>query len=326
MRHNECPYKSPPILHKEDGSSRRVGFELEFSGLSLEQASDALRASMGAKLRSETAAERTFQVEMLGEFSVELDWDFLKRTAQGTQGEDGWVQTLSQAAGILVPVEVVCPPIPIGKLDTLEPMVAALRDAGAVGTEESLLAAYGVHINVELPRLDAATLNFYLTAFCLLQWWLLKAHDVNPTRRVSFYIDLYSETYIKQVLTRPSPTIEDIFDDYLAHNASRNRALDLLPLLANIDEDRVRESVDDPKIKPRPAIHYRMPNCHIERSDWSLAGSWNIWWVVEQLANRPDDLNQLSSKFLTFERPMLGVSRDSWIQFIDQWLKDHALV
>jgi hypothetical protein len=282
---------------------------------------------MGAKLRSETAAERTFQVAMLGDFSVEIDWDFLKRqAAQAAQGESRWIETLTQAAETLVPIEVVCPPVPIGKLDSLEPLVAALRAAGAVGTEESLLAAYGVHINVELPHLDAPTLNYYLTAFCLLQWWLLKLHDVNPTRRITFYIDLYSETYIKQVLTRPSPTIDDIFDDYLAHNASRNRALDLLPFLANIDEDRVRQSVDDLRIKPRSAIHYRMPNCHIERPDWSLADSWNIWWVVEQLANRPDDIDYLSSKFFTFERPVLGINRDSWVRFIEKWLEDNALV
>ena len=204
-------------------------------------------------------------------------------------------------------------------------MVAALRDAGAVGTEESLLAAYGVHVNVELPRLDAETLNSYLVAFCLLQWWLLKAHEVDISRRVSFYIDLYSEAYVKAVLSRPSPTIDDIANDYLEHNATRNRALDLLPLLAEIDEDRVRKAVNDPRIKPRPALHYRLPNCHIEQPDWSLAGPWNIWWVVEKLAHRPDDLKQLRSQFLIAQRPVLGVSKDSWVEVIDRWLKDHAL-
>lgn len=319
-------FKSPPILQKDDGSPRMVGFELEFSGLSLEQTVGSLRSSLGAKLDSENPAHWVCHVDTLGSFTVEIDWDYLKRKAAEADKEElGWVDTLSRAAAVLVPIEVVCPPIPITGLDSLDPMVTALREAGAVGTEESLLAAYGVHINAELPQLDAETLNSYLMAFCLLQWWLLKAHEVDISRRVSFYIDLYSEAYIRAVLSRPSPTIDDIIDDYLEHNATRNRALDLLPLLAEIDEDRVRKAVDDSRIKPRPALHYRLPNCHIEQPGWSLADPWNVWWVVEKLAHQPDDLKQLSAKFLAAQRPVLGVSRDSWVEVIEQWLRDRAL-
>jgi hypothetical protein len=43
-----------------------------------------------------------------------------------------------------------------------------------------------------------------------------------------------------------------------------------LPLLAEIDSDRVRRFVNDPRIKARPAFHYRLANCHIERADWSV--------------------------------------------------------
>lgn len=169
-----------------------------------------------------------------------------------------------------MPVEVVCPPIPVTHLSALEPMVGALRKAGAVGTEESLLAAYGVHINTEVPRLDASTLHSYLRAFAVLHWWLVDVHEVDPTRKVSPYVDLYPEAYLKQVLSQSDSTMDRIFAEYLEHNASRNRALDLLPLLAEVDEKRVRGAVDDPKIKARPAFHYRLPNCNIERAGWSL--------------------------------------------------------
>ena len=119
--------------------------------------------------------------------------------------------------------------------------------------------------------------------------------------------------------------MDEIFADYLEHNATRNRALDLLPMMAEIDEDRVRRAVDDPKIKARPAFHYRLPNCHIEREDWSLSQPWNVWWVVEELAQRPDDLRDLGAKFLEAERPVLDVSRADWVAFLDQWLKAHQL-
>jgi hypothetical protein len=306
-----------------------VGFELEFSGLTLDQSISAIQSAIGGELRSGTAAEQVIHVDEFGDFNIELDWNYLKRKASENHQKstkDKWIEQLTQAAALLVPMEVVCPPIPITRLDGLNSMVAALRKAGAVGTEESLLAAYGVHINAEIPCLDAATLSSYLKAFALLQWWLIEAHDVNTARRVSPYIDLYPEIYLKRILKQPHPSMDDIFADYLEYNPTRNRSLDLLPLLAEIDEKRLRKTVNDPKIKARPAFHYRLPNCHIEHSDWSLAASWNTWWVVEQLAQRPDDLDELSTAFLKADRPIIGVKRKAWVEGIQQWLTDRGLV
>ncbi|MBR9886008.1 MAG: hypothetical protein GYB21_21140, partial [Oceanospirillales bacterium] len=109
------------------------------------------------------------------------------------------------------------------------------------------------------------------------------------------------------------------------HNPSRNRALDLLPLLAEIDEARVRRVVDDAKIKSRPTFHYRLPNCQIEKPGWSLAHSWNLWWIVETLAERRDDLDRLGAEFLDVQRPLLGVNRKDWVEHMDLWLKDQGL-
>lgn len=318
----------PPKLNKDDGKPRLVGFELEFSGITLEETAAALKSSLDAQLEHETAAEQILSTDALGEFHVELDWEYLKRKAaeHGREEAGGeWIERLGRAAALLVPVEVVCPPIPVSELGALESLVAALRKAGAVGTEESLLAAYGVHINTEIPRLEAATLFSYLRAFSLLQWWLVDAHQVDASRRVSPYVDGYPDAYLKRVLSRSDPAMEEIFADYFEYNASRNRALDLLPMLAEIDAPRVRRAVDDPKIKARPAFHYRLPNCHIERADWSLAEPWNTWCVVERLADRKHDLDALAAKFLAADRPILGVSRKDWVGFMDQWLEDHAL-
>jgi len=325
----QVKFKVPPVTAKDDGSPRMVGFELEFSGLTLDQTVDAIQSSLGGKLQAENAAERVLYVESLGEFNIELDWDYLKRKAAATKKheEDAeWIDQLSKAAALLVPVEVVCPPIPITNLEILDPMVTALRGAGAEGTQESFLAAYGVHINAEIPSLDSATLFSYLRAFVILQWWLVKAHEVNITRKISPYIDLYPEVYLKRVMSRSKPTMNKLFSDYLEHNASRNRALDLLPILSEIDEKRVRRVLDDPKIKARPAFHYRMPNCNIEHQDWSLALSWNNWWVVEELSHRPDELDELSAAFLEADQPIIGISRNEWVEFIDQWLRNHGLV
>jgi hypothetical protein len=328
MSEDSKRFELPPRPYRDDGDPRMVGFELEFSGITLDETAAAVCSALGGTVQSETPAERTVLAEPFGEFTIELDWDYLKRKAADTdRGEPGseWLEHLSRAAAVLVPVEVVCPPVPVTGLAALAPMVESLRAAGAVGTEESLIAAYGVHINTEIPRLDAKTLFAYLRAFALLQWWLVDAHDVDPTRKVSPYVDLYPAAYLMQVLARPDATIDDIFDDYLQHNPTRNRALDLLPLLAEIDVARVRGVVDDPKIKARPAFHYRLPNCHIERRGWSLAGAWNTWCVVERLVGRTDDMDALAAAFLAADRPLLGVSRGDWVDHIDRWLRDRGL-
>lgn len=318
-------FKTPPVTVKDDGTPRMVGFEIEFSEITLDQTVKAIQSSLNGKPGKRTAAEQVVHVESLGDFNVELDWSYLKRKAAENNQTGDWIEQFSKAASLLVPMEVVCPPIPIANLDVLNPMVSALRKAGAVGTEESLFSAYGVHINTEIHRFDAATLFSYLRAFSLLQWWLVEAHDVDISRKISPYIGLYPENYVKQLLSRSDPDIEMICADYLEYNATRNRALDMLPLLAEVDEERIRNVVDDPKVKARPAFHYRLPNCNIEQTDWSLAQSWNNWCIIEQLAHRSEALDELGTAFLDADRPVLGVSRNKWVGFIEQCLKNHGL-
>ena len=321
-------FQQPPVTRTDAGETRRVGFELEFSGISLDQAANILHEQLGGEFGASSAAQKILRVEGLGEFSIELDWDYLQRTAaeSAEQQQDGrWVELLSKTAAFLVPLEVVCPPIPLDRLELLQPLVAALRKAGATGTEESLVAAYGVHINTELPQQNAETLFAYLRAFSLLQWWLQDMHEVNSARRISPYIDLYPDAYVRQLLARQEPTMDNLFRDYLQHNATRNRALDLLPILANIDPARVRRAVDDPKIKPRPAFHYRLPNCQIEKPEWSLSEPWKIWCVVEELANRPDELRELGQMFQQADRELLGINHGKWLETVKQWLHDRAL-
>lgn len=329
MSNHSNDYDLPPRVNKDDGSPRMVGFELEFSGITLDETAKAVQSAVGGELQSVSPAERIIQTDSCGEFIVELDWAYLKEKAsdmdRGEEGSD-WLELLSQAAALLVPVEVVCPPIPLTKLSALNPMISALRDAGAIGTEESLIAAYGVHINPELPRLDAETLFAYLRAFAILQWWLVDTHDVDATRKVSPYVDLYPEAYLREVLSKAESTMDEIFSDYFQHNATRNRAMDLLPMLSEIDSKRVRDAVDDQRIKARPTFHYRLPNCHIEHPDWSLSSSWNTWCVVERLANRKSELNALANDFLAAHRPILGVNRGDWVNFVNQWLTNHELV
>lgn len=326
MESSPSTFILPTKIANASGDTRTVGFELEFSGITLHDTVKEVCAALDGTVCEETVAEVSVRTHM-GDFNVELDWDFLKRTAANAELADGpsmWLHHLSEAAALLVPIEVVCPPIPITSISKLDEMINTLQKAGAVGTEESLIAAYGVHINPEIPALDATTISRYLRAFVLLQWWLVEANSVDLARRVSPYIDLFEESYIRLLLQSEDQSIEALIDDYLAHNPTLNRALDMLPMFAHIDAERVRATVDDPKIKSRPTFHYRLPNCCIDHPEWSLASSWNIWCVVERLANDGASLAKLSKAFLEVDRPLLGVNRTAWVERVTLWINDHA--
>jgi hypothetical protein len=79
--------------------------------------------------------------------------------------------------------------------------------------------------------------------------------DINLTRRITSYIDPFPIEYVRKVIAPAyRPDLGTLIDDYLEHNPTRNRALDLLPLFLHLDEERVRAITDDPLIKPRPTF------------------------------------------------------------------------
>ncbi len=321
-------FKHPPTTTTDAGDTRRVGFELEFSGVSLDEASSAVAGTLGSPVVQESSAEHRVNDDKLGDFAVEIDWHFLKEQARTSADSDGtgdWTVMLRELAKALVPVEVVCPPVAIDELDALTPVVRALRNAGAEGTHSSPLASFGVHINAETPSMEGVTLHRYLRAFCLLQWWLMREHDVDITRRIGPYIDPYPESYLHEIHALVEPSTDDLLEQYLDFNDTRNRALDMLPLFAEHDEEAIWDSTEDSRVKPRPTFHYRLPNCDIDRDGWTLARSWNRWCVVEELANDEEALEKLSADFRVASRGLLGVDREAWIQKVEQWVRSRTL-
>lgn len=302
-----------------------MGYELEFIGLSLEQAAKVVQTAMGGSLNSDTAAHMEIVVDPLGTFGIEVDWEYLKNKAKKAPDEKEYLQLLKTAASILVPIEVVCPPLPMDRMHLLNPLTNSLHRAGARGTDDSIFAAFGVHINADIPQLAAAEIDAYLKAFCLLQNWLVKAHDVDLSRRLTRYIDLYPDAYLKTVIFREDPNLDVLFDDYLEHNPTRNRALDMLPLLMEIDADRVSNRVKDSRIKARPTFHYRLPNCMIGSADWTLSDPWNIWWTVEELAANRHLLTEMCDAYRQEWRPLTGVNENDWLEKTERWLKENRL-
>ncbi|MDZ7685104.1 MAG: amidoligase family protein [Gammaproteobacteria bacterium] len=159
----------------------------------------------------------------------------------------------------------------------------------------------------------------YLKAYALLQPWLLRAHGIDSSRRLSPYVDLYKRRYLDLVIDYDSPSVEGLIDDYLEHNPTRNRALDMLPMFSEVDQDRVRAAVDDARIKPRPTFHYRMPNCDIGNPEWSLISEWNRWCIVELLAHS-EELESIAEEYRNWRRDDLFPTDGRWLEIVDRWV------
>jgi len=315
----------PNRLLKDNGETRKVGYELEFAGLEIDSVIDIVARALNAEKEQKSQAEYLLHSDTLGKFKIELDWQFAKQTAAEraashgqTKEEDKFTHWLTKVASQVVPVEIVCPPIAIEHLEQLEPVVKQLSESGALGTDESVFYAFGVHINPELPDLSPATIAQYIKAYAIAQNWLVKAHKIDPIRRVTPYIDLYPDEYIKAVLAYDeSISLKQIIQDYLEFNPTRNRGLDLLPLFKYLEPEIIESNIKDDRINARPTFHYRLPNCEIDRSKWSLSESWNVWCVIESLAQRESVLNELTQQWLDYQST-LKLKTEPWHTILDQ--------
>jgi hypothetical protein len=315
-------FADPPWTRTQAGAPRRVGIELEMNGIDLDAAA-ACVAAPGFAVESRGRYERRILGDPAGAWTVEVDSSFLKRMGRAPRDRGtlkGGVETGAEAAvalvvGSVMPVEAISPPLPLARLPEVEALVARLRAAGARGSTDALVNAFGLQLNPEAPRTDADALAAILKAFLCLHDWLAARARVDFSRRLTTFVDPFPRAYVR-LAVRPEyrPDLGGLIDDYLRWNPTRNRALDLLPLLAHLDEARVREAVRDPRIKARPAFHYRLPNCEIGRPGWRIAPSWNDWVEVERLAADPGRLGACGEAYRAF----LSRSR------VGRWLGDWA--
>lgn len=320
----------PPRTTNQEGEPRRVGVEIEFSGLAPSAILDAVTGALGGEVHRETRFEYRIHDTSAGDLILELDAAYLKDLARSAQQDEARSElgrltddVLAGAAQAVVPWEIVTEPIPMERLPELEPLVAALRRAGARGTRHSPWYAFGLHLNPEMPALDAGTILAYLRSYTCLYDWLVDREQLDPSRKwFTPYIETFDAAYIELILEDDyAPAVDRLIDDYLDANPTRNKSLDMLPLFCHLDPERVRARVDDPRIKARPALHYRLPNCDIDHEGWSLAVPWGHWLEVEYLAADTQRLRRACRAFrreLGRAGPRLFKSR--WIEQCESWL------
>lgn len=324
-------YPKPPITHTQAGSERRVGVEVELGELPIDVIAERVAHLIGGVVVRNTRYECEVQGDPAGSWVVELDSTFLKEWGRVERDEDSALDSVDElieafvrlGAERFVPHEVVTPPLPISRLHQLDELIDDLRVAGARGTAAGLTYAFGLQLNVEMPACDAGTIIRYLKAFACLYDWLAKRAEVDLTRRLTAFADPYPLDYVRRLVDhRYRPSLDQLMDDYLAAMPDRNRALDLLPLFMHLDERRVRDRVASRKLKARPALHYRLPNCEIDRPGWGLRDIWDDWLVLERLANDSAHLRELGARYAHYiDDPLSGLLTGGWLGPLEDWLR-----
>ncbi len=288
---------SPSTLIAADGSLRRVGVEIEFLGPTARAAAQVLADDLGGTCEAEDPHAFKVTGTRLGDLLIETD---LRHVHPNRHPELGlrlgrkvaaWLGTV---AAPFVPRELITAPIPTARLPEMDTVVQSLRAAGAYGRGAVLWDSLGLHFNVDPPRLDAATVTAFLKAFLLVSDRLRQEIACGSLRRAFVLPPDYSQDYKRRVLDPGYwPDLPQLTTDYLAANPTRKRALDLLPLLAHFDEERVRSVLPHEKIGSRPVFHYRLPQAYLSDPTWSIMPDWERWLSVERLAMNPDQFAEL---------------------------------
>ncbi|SEQ09643.1 Putative amidoligase enzyme [Ectothiorhodospira magna] len=324
-----------PHDHTPDGHVRRVGVELEMAEISLDAIADIILDCFGGTPQRLSPFEQQVTETALGDFRLELDSRLLKRREYldylETMGitvdrdaEPGALERMvADVAGLIVPHEVVAPPIAHHLLPEMDRLRARLQAAGAKGTHTSLLHAFGLQLNLELASHDVQSILRHLQAFVLLNDWLLEAAQTDLSRRLTPFVEPFPSGWGERILQPDyAPDLPGLIDDYLTDNPTRNRPLDMLPLFAHLSPEQIKAApVEHDLIRPRPTFHYRLPDCRIDEPDWNLSLPWNGWVAVEQLADDPQRLAVMAQAYLNQSQDNLVDKGRRWVAQVSDWLR-----
>lgn len=325
-------FNTPPHTKNVDGKPRKVGFEFELAGTGIEGCAELVAELFDGKISYNHSLEAEITNTPMGTFKVELDATIMKKLASQLEkekpaGADDVVdmnrlralisEWMGDVAEQIVPFEIVTPPLTFEQFPQLESLREKLQEKKAEGTKAAFVNAFGMHINTEIASEKIEDIRDIMRAFLLLYPWLKQVMEIDFTRRILTYIDPFPKEYVKLVLAENyAPSLEGFIDNYLEHNPTRNRALDMLPLFAHLKPDSLGELKESDRklVKARPTFHYRFPNCEIDNVDWSIAREWNYWVEIEKLAEDKKKLADMSAAYLTFlERPFHTLS-NNWIK------------
>jgi hypothetical protein len=280
---------------------RRIGVELEFGGVSPEMTASIIETEWGGCVTPDGPNRFRVDDTALGRIVVELDAQLVlnpwidqkearrvvpeKVLEQSVKAEETAREFIGAVGELVVPTEIVFPPIARRRLREIDDFIPKLREAGAFGSRSGVLYGFGLQLNPEVLSTDVSHLVAVLRAYVMASPWLREQVSPDLTRRILPFTRPFPEDYVRLLVSAEyDPDLGRFIDDYLEYNPTRNRELDLLPLLAHLEEARVRAALPDAKINSRPTWHYRLPESDLETPGWSVENEWLRFRRIEKLA------------------------------------------
>lgn len=315
----DTTFAALPVATGPDGHPRLTGVEIEFSGLSPAETADIAADVLGGTVTQ--AGDHAWQVRgtAIGDLDIYLD------TALRHAGASSLKQLgLALGQGV-IPVEIVTEPLDLEQMARLDTLRAALRRAGAAGSRAGLTYGFGVHFNPSVAGRDADAITRPLLAYALIEDWMRQARPIDRSRQVLPFTDPYPTSLVRALCKAGVVAPEEAMTIYLAHAASRNYGLDMMPLFAWLDADRVRAALGEDKTSARPAFHFRLPDCRIDEAGWTLAQEWDRWRLVECVAADRDLLARLRTAWLD-DHGAVTLRRSPWAAACGAILADAGLI
>ena len=295
----------------DDGGEERVGVEIEFAGLDAHQAARVLAAALGGEAVPGGPHDARVTGGPLGPLELELDTRYARPPDERSGLVDRALESLGareEAAKLLaavVPVELITEPLAPAQFPLLDRAVAALREAGAHGTEAAARYAFGMHLNIALEHGGAERAVRIAAAYSFAERWLRDRFPVDASRRVVPFIDPYPKGWKVDLAEAMEggrvPDIDAFVRLYQTYNPSRNRGLDLWPLLAHLAPDTVARVHGRTVKNPRPAFHYRWPDSRLGDPGWSPWQELERWRRIERVADDADRLERARAQALAVE-------------------------
>ncbi len=309
-----------PFPCTRGGELRRTGVEIEFGGLREREVARTIRRHFGGDVEECDEFRVNVTGTRLGNFKVELDTVFAHKAEIGRLGEAAL--ELSRA---VVPVEIVTAPLTQDQMEELRALMHDLAAAGATGTQEGVLLGFGVHFNPEVRSLDARDWVPVFRAYLLLEDWLRGHEPLDVSRRLLPFISPFPREMMDLSAAEGAQwTLDSFCAAYLSYSPTRNRGLDMLPLLKTCLPERIMAAMGPKaKINARPTFHFRLPDCRIDEPDWSLAHEWNHWCLIEHVAADAAALEALAAQWLEY-RAALTTIRGDWRRMVGAFLTGHG--
>lgn len=313
------------------GNERRVGFEIEFQNLSPKTTAELVAKITDGKVSR--ISDASYKVESnAGDFICETDAKLLKELAKSSDQNikidkfdfEGVVKDiLGPLTKELVPTEIVSPPLVESNFSIISKIEAALLENGAKGTNESAHFAFAAQFNPEIEKNESDYILNVLRSYILLTDWLRSQIYIDFSRKLTSYIDDFPKKYALKVLQSDyTPSLEQLIDDYLEFNPTRNRGLDFLPLFLFLDEKRVRKVVKDERVKSRPTFHYRLPSCQIGLESWHIFIEWKRWLLLEKLAKDTSYLDKMTQAYLKLNDSTSLNFGQKWLNECNHFIED----